>query len=36
MFAASLTRVRISSFGSFCSFNPKAMLSNTLMCGYSA
>ena len=34
--AASCTRWLISDFGIFCSFKPNAMLSNTVMCGYSA
>ena len=28
--------VDLVACGTFCSFNPNAMLSNTLMCGYSA
>ena len=36
MSAASRTLRSISSFGSFRSFSPNAMLSYTVMCGYSA
>ena len=36
MSAASLTLRSISSFGRFASFSANAMLSRTVMCGYSA
>ena len=34
--AASLTLASISSFGRFASLSANAMLSRTVMCGYSA